>query len=113
MSERHVYASAGVPADGKDCSAFCGVLCMLLTAGLSAPAEGLSAAGLLTESSASACLTAFSGCSLLGLGGCVSPSRWTRSGVSDEGSACFARGLLAAAALTVLDSLHGNKGARV
>ena len=119
MSGKHVYASAGVPAGGEDCSAFSGVLCMLLTAGLSAaglsaPAEGLSAAGLLTDSSASAGLKTMFGCSLLGLGGFASPSCLTGSGLSDEGSACFARGLLAAAAaLTVFDSLHGNNGARV
>lgn len=107
----HAYAAASVPAGSEDCSAFSGVLCMVLTAGLSA--VGLSAAGVLTAPSASAGLEAFSGCSLLGLGGCVSPSCWTWSRVSGEGSACFPRGMLTAAALTVFDSLHGNQGARV
>lgn len=101
VARHELYKSAGVPAAGGDCSALSKALSLLL-------ATGLSVAGLLNETSASSGLEARSGCSLLGLCGSVSPSCLTGSGVSDKGSACFAVGLLAAAALTVFDSLQDS-----
>ena len=94
-----LYTSAGVPAAGDDCSALSAVL-----------PTGLFGAGL---SSASSGVEARFVCSLLGLCESASPSCLTGTGVSDEASVCFAMGLLAAAALTVFDSLVSSRCAKV
>ena len=99
VASHKLFTPALVPALGDDRLASSSVFSLLLTA-------GLSAAGLLGNSSASAGSGARSGCSLLAFSGSTSLSCLTGSGLSDEGSMCFAVGLLAACALTVFDSLH-------
>ena len=95
--------SAGVPAADDDCFVLSEALSTLLT-------SGFSGADLLADSSTS---SSRSGFALVGLCGSASPSFLTGSGVSDEGSVRFAMGLLAAAALPVFDSLHGNRCAKL